>query len=144
MRALASIPPRRRTRSVHTAIRQSIDFLLGVDPSTATYPTDTRISSSWFNLGFPSGYIADVLQVGETLAELGLAADPRSEGLVDLVLAKQTPGRCWRNEYAYRGKAWRDVDPGEGPSKWVTLRAVTFLKAASGRRAPPRYTATHG
>ena len=132
MRALASIPPRRRTRSVRSAIRQGTDFLLSVDPSTAAYPTDTRVSSSWFKLGFPSGYVADVLQVGETLADLGLATDPRLEGLVELVLGKQTPGGRWRNEYAYRGKTWVDVDPGGGPSKWVTLRAATFLKAALG------------
>ena len=132
MRALASIPPRRRTRSVRAAIRQGADFLLSVDPSTGSYPTDTRVSSSWFKLGFPSGYVADVLQIGETLAELGLAMDPRLEGLVDRVLAKQSSGGRWRNEYAYRGKTWVEVDPPRGPSKWVTLRAATFLKAALG------------
>jgi hypothetical protein len=73
-----------------------------------------------------------VLQVGETLAELDLATDVRLEGLVDLVLAKQTPGGRWRNEHTYRGKTWVDVDPRGGPSKWVTLRAATFLKAAFG------------
>jgi hypothetical protein len=132
MRALAAIPSRRRTRAVRAAIREGIDLLLGVDPSTAAYPTDTRISSSWFKLGFPSGYVADVLQVGETLAELGLAADPRLEGLVDFVLAKQASDGRWRNEYAYRGKTWADVDRQGRPSKWVTLRASTFLKAALG------------
>ncbi len=132
MRALASIPPRRRTRAVRAAIRQGIDFLLSVDPSTAAYPTDTRVSSSWFKLGFPSGYVADVLQVGETLAELGLAKDPRLGGLVELVVRKQTVSGRWRNEYPYRGKTWVDVDRGSRPSKWVTLRAATFLKAALG------------
>ncbi|MGZ5128756.1 MAG: nitrogen fixation protein NifH [Actinomycetota bacterium] len=132
MRALVSIPPRRRTRAVRAAIRQGTDFLLSVDPSTAAYPTDTRISSSWFRLGFPSGYVADVLQMGETLAELGFATDPRLEGLVDLLLGKQLPGGVWRNEYAYHGKTWVDVDRRGGPSKWVTLRAATFLKAALG------------
>ena len=117
---------------MRAAIRQGTDFLLSVDPSTAAYPTDTRISSSWFKLGFPSGYVADVLQIGETLAELGLATDPRLEGLVDLLLGKQLPGGAWRNEYAYHGKTWVDVDPRGGPSKWVTLRAATFLKAALG------------
>jgi hypothetical protein len=132
MRGLASIPPRRRTRAVRAAIRRGSDFLLSVDPSTAAYPTDTRISSSWFKFGFPSGYVADVLQVGETLAELGLARDPRLSNTVDLVLRKQTPEGHWRNEYAYRGKTWVEGDRQGGPSKWVTLRAATFLKAALG------------
>ena len=34
---------------------------------------NTKPSSSWFKLGFPSGYVADVLQVLEALAELGHA-----------------------------------------------------------------------
>jgi hypothetical protein len=132
MRALASIPTRRRTRSVRAAIQRGTDFLLSVDPATAAYPTDTHVSSSWFKLGFPSGYVADVLQVGETLAELGLARDARLEGLVDLVLGTQTPGGRWHNEYPYRGKTWADLDRRGEPSKWVTLRAATFLKAALG------------
>jgi hypothetical protein len=132
MRALASIPARRRSRAVRAAIRQGADFLLSVDPATGAYPTDTRISSSWFRFGFPSGYVADVLQVGETLAELGLARDPRLAATLDLVLRKQTPVGRWRNEYPYRGKMWVDVDRPGAPSKWVTLRAARFLRAALG------------
>lgn len=132
MRALAAVPSRRRTRSVRAAIRRGTDFLLSVDPATAAYPTDTHVSSSWFKLGFPSGYVADVLQVGETLSELGLARDPRLANTVEFLLRKQTADGRWRNEYPYRGKTWADVDrPGE-PSKWVTLRAARFLKAALG------------
>ena len=60
MRGLAAIPPRRRTKQVRAALETGIDFLLSVDPATAAYPTATNVSSSWFKLGFPSGYVADV------------------------------------------------------------------------------------
>lgn len=38
---------------------------------------NTRPSSSWFKPGFPLGYVADVLQTLEVLADLGHGRDPR-------------------------------------------------------------------
>lgn len=134
LRGLAAIPGDRRTPEVAAAIEAGVDFLLSVDPATAHYPAGWGgvISRAWFRLGFPSGYVADILQVGEVLAELGRARDPRLAGLVERVLAKQDEHGRWRNESAYRGRLWWDVDePGEA-SPWVTLRACRFLRAAVG------------
>lgn len=130
LRALAAIPPRRRVPHVRRAIAAGTTFLLSRDPAVADYPTGTRRSPSWFKLGFPSGYVADVLQNVETLVELGHARDPRLASTIDLVLSKQDRAGRWRNEYAYRGKLWSDVDELGAPSKWVTLRACAVLKAA--------------
>jgi hypothetical protein len=132
LRALAAIPPRRRTRSVRAALDQGVAFLLSRDPAAADYPTDTRVSPTWFKLGFPSGYMADVLQNLEVLAELGHAKDRRLEHALELVLAKQDTHGRWRNEYSYRGKLWADVEMPRAPSKWVTLRACAVLKRALG------------
>jgi hypothetical protein len=132
MLALARIPPRRRSRTVKVAIDEGVMFLLSIDPATAAYPTGSNVSSSWFKLGFPSGYVADVLQTLEALAELGHARDPRLTNALELVLAKQDERGRWRNEYPYRGKLWTDVDEPRTPSKWVTLRACRALKAAVG------------
>lgn len=132
LRGLAAIPPRRRSAKVRTAIEQGVGFLLSVDPATAAYPTDTNVSSSWFRLGFPSGYVADVLQTLETLVELGKAKDARLKAALDLVLGKQDERGRWRNEYAYNGKTWVDIEKQGAPSKWVTLRAAVVLKAALG------------
>ena len=134
LRGLAAIPTGDRTPEVEAAIEAGIELLLSVDPATARYPAGWggAISRAWFKLGFPSGYVADILQVGEVLAELGRAADPRLGGLVDRVLAKQDAAGRWRNEHPYRGRLWAEVDaPGE-PSPWVTLRACGFLRAALG------------
>ncbi len=132
MLALARIPPRRRTRVVKGAIDDGVGFLLSVDPATAAYPTGSNVSSSWFKLGFPSGYVADVLQTLEALAELGYGRDPRLANALDLVLAKQDADGRWRNEYPYRGKLWVDVDTPGAASKWVTLRVCRVLRAAVG------------
>ena len=131
LRGFAAIPPARRTRDVAAAIDAGVDLLLDVDPATAAYPAGWggAISSSWFRLGFPSGYIADVLQVAEVLVELGRADAVRMAGIVDLVRRKQDPDGRLRNEQPYRGKLWADVDRPGLSSPWVTLRACAVLKA---------------
>jgi hypothetical protein len=134
MRGLAAIPPERRSPQVEAAIARGVDLLLSVDPATAAYPAGWggTVSRAWFKLGFPSGYVADVLQVVEVLAELGLARDPRLAGVVRLVVGRQDASGRWRNEYPYAGRLWADVDEPRAASRWVTLRACRALRAALG------------
>jgi hypothetical protein len=132
MRGLARVPVRRRAPHVRRAIEQGVGFLLSRDPAEADYPTDSRVSSSWFKLGFPSGYVADVLQNLEVLCELGKAGDLRLANAVDLVLRQQDPQGRWRNRYAYHAKTWGDIERQGAPSKWVTLRACAVLKQTLG------------
>lgn len=139
--ALARIPPERRAAHVRDALDAGVAFLLSRDPATADYPMgygNTRPNSSWFRLGFPSGYVADVLQVLEALAEAGAAADPRLEPAIDWLVGLQDARGRWANRYAYAGKMVVDIDaPGE-PSRWVTLRACRLLRAVDEARAPRR------
>lgn len=131
LRGFAAIPPERRTPAVEAAIEAAVGLLLAVDPATAAYPAGWggTISRAWFRLGFPSGYVADVLQVAEVLIEVG-RADPRAlSGIASLLRARQGPDGRWRNEHAYRGKLWADVDVPGQPSPWVTLRATRVLQA---------------
>ncbi|HET9657291.1 MAG TPA: hypothetical protein VFP72_18205 [Kineosporiaceae bacterium] len=134
---LARIPAPERDPLVTAAIDRGVAFLLSRDPLVADYPfphRDSRPSSSWFKLGFPSGYVADVLQNLQVLAELGQAGDPRLEPALDwLVGLADTDGR-WRNRYAYNGKTTVDFERQGEPSKWVTLRACTVLRAAETAR----------
>ncbi len=132
LRGLAVVPPRRRSPSVRRAISQGVEFLLSRDPAVADYPSATHVSSSWFKPGFPSGYVADVLQNLETLAELGRAKDPRVSNAVDWLVSQQDEQGRWRNRYAYTGKLWSDVDRPGAPSRWVTLRACFVLRRALG------------
>ena len=117
------------------AIDAGVAFLLSRDPAVADYPMgwgNTRPSGSWFKLGFPSGYVADVLQNLEVLCELGSGRDPRVAPAIEWLLAKQDGQGRWRNEYAYNGKTWVDIERQGQPSKWVTLRACRALRAAAG------------
>jgi hypothetical protein len=131
--ALARVPVERRSPEVSRAIEAGVDFLLSRDPAAADYPAgwgNMRPSSSWFKLGFPSGYVADVLQNLEVLTELGRARDPRLANAIEWLLAKQDAHGRWTNEYAYNGKTWVDMERQGRPSKWVTLRACRFLRSA--------------
>ncbi|HET7517372.1 MAG TPA: nitrogen fixation protein NifH [Actinomycetes bacterium] len=133
--ALARIPAGRRSPLVRQAVDQGVAFLFSRDPAVADYPMgwgNTRPSSSWFKPGFPSGYVADVLQTLEVLAELGHGRDPRlAHALAWLESGQDNQGR-WANRYAYNHKTWVDIEPQGQPSKWVTLRACSVLRAAYG------------
>lgn len=131
---LARIPADHRSPSVTKAIDAGVAFLLSRDPAVADYPMgwgNTRPSGSWFKLGFPSGYVADVLQNLEVLCELGYGRDPRLARAIEWLLARQDGHGRWRNEYAYTGKTWVDIEHQGQPSKWVTLRACRALRAAA-------------
>ncbi len=130
--ALARIPPERRAPNVQRALEAGVAFLLSRDPSVADYPMgygNTRPNSSWFKLGFPSGYVTDVLQVLEACCEAGMGGDPRLRRAVDWLLAQQDANGRWANRYAYAGKMVVDIDRPGDPSRWVTLRACRVLKA---------------
>jgi len=132
--ALARIPADRRAPHVQRALDAGVEFLLSRDPAQADYPMgygNTKPNGSWFRLGFPSGYVADVLQVLEALCEAGAAGDPRLGPAVAWLIAQQVaPGR-WANRYPYAGKMVVDIDAPREPSRWVTLRACRVLKAVT-------------
>ncbi len=133
LRGLARVPVDQRSPLVEHAIQMGVEFLLSQDPSQADYPSfEGRVSSSWFKPGFPSGYVADVLQNLEVLVELGRGGDGRLKGALEWLLAKQDAQGYWKNEYAYSGKLWADIERQGQRSKWVTWRALRVLKVTGG------------
>lgn len=131
----ARIPPDRRPTVVRRAIGLGVEFLLSRDPAVADYPMgwgNTVPNRAWHRPGFPSGYVADTSQALAVLAELGALPDPRAADAVRWLTGKADRAGRWRNEYAYNGKTWDDVERQGAPSKWVTLRACRILRAAFG------------
>jgi hypothetical protein len=131
--ALGKTPAGRRTPAIERAAEATAGFLLSQDPAVADYPMgySDKPNRSWFQFGYPIGYVTDVLQNVEALALLGYAHDPRLEPALRLILSKQDAAGRWRMEYTYNGKTWADIEEKGKPSKWVTLRALRVLKAAS-------------
>jgi hypothetical protein len=133
--ALARIPVEQRAPHVARAIEQGVAFLLRCDPATAAYPTgwgNAEPSPVWFQLGFPIGYVSDLLQNLTVLCELGFAKDARLTNAAEWLASKQDSSGRWINESASNGKTWVEIDEQGKPSKWVTLRACTVLKAVYG------------
>lgn len=132
MLAFARLPQYQRTPLIERAIQRGVDFLLGIDPDTAAYPTgwSDKPSTNWWKFGFPVFYVTDLLQNVEALARLGYGGDPRLQNAVALILSKQDSEGRWALEYDYTGKTWVDFGPKKKPNKWVTLRALRTLKVA--------------
>jgi hypothetical protein len=130
--ALTRIPAAERTPDVSAAITAGVELLLSVPPQTAAYPMgwgNVKPSASWFRLGFPSGYVADVLQAMEAVCEAGAAGDPRMARAVEWLAGRQGPDGRYANRYAYAGKMVADIDAPGKPSRWVTLRACRVVRA---------------
>jgi len=131
MLGLARIPAGRRSPLVSRAVEAGATFLLGRDPAVADYPMgwgNTRPNGSWFKPGFPSAYVTDALQILEALVELGRGADPRLARAFDWLLTRQDELGRWRNQSAYNGKTWVDIEAQGEPSRLVTLRACRVLR----------------
>ena len=130
--ALGKVPLSMRTEVIQAAIDVGARFLLANDPAIADYPMGyaDKPSRSWFQFGYPLGYVTDVLQNLETLTTLGYGHDPRIASALALVLSKQDAQGRWKMEYTYNGKLWADVEQKGSPSKWVTLRALRVLQRA--------------
>lgn len=128
--ALSRVPPRSRTPVMRRAIRVGVDFLLGRDPSIADYPMgwSKTPSRSWFQFGYPMGYVTDALRNAEVLVALGHGKDRRLKRLGELILSKRKADGRWHLEYSYHGKTWFELERKGQPSKWVTLRALRALR----------------
>lgn len=133
MLALSKIPAERRTPLIKEAIEQGIDFFLGIDPSTAKYPTrdDSKPNRAWWKFGFPVFYVTDLLQLAEAIVGLGYGNDDRLKNTLDIIREKQNEDGQWLMEYDYEGKTWLDFGKKKQPNEWVTMRAMRILKAVN-------------
>jgi hypothetical protein len=133
MLALSKIPVRKRTPLIRKAIKQGVDFVFGIDPSTAKYPTrlGDKPNRAWWKFGFPVFYVTDLLQLAEAMVNLGYGNDRRLQSTLDLICEKQNEQGQWLMEYDYTGKTWLDFGTKREPNEWVTLRALKVLWSAS-------------
>lgn len=129
LRAFLEVCAGERSAAIETAIEGGIAFLLSVPLLEATYPTPGQVSQCWFKLGFPLGYQSDVLEAMDVLARAGWGSHPHVQAGLDWLLGKQDREGRWALEQS-PGKMWASMGQLGEPNKWVTLRALTFLKQA--------------
>ena len=135
MLAFGSLPRTRWTPQIYNAVMEGLDFLLGVDPATAAYPSPGtgKPNSSWWKLGFPVYYVTDILQLVEAVLKTDQAYDARLDNAIAWINNQQDAQGRWRLEYDYSGKTWGTYGQKKAPNKWVTLRALKVLKLAADR-----------
>lgn len=133
MLAFSRLPKDRWTPLIDRAIKVGVDFLFSKDPAEADYPSgySTKPSGNWWKFGFPVFYVTDILQIAEVLVRLGYGNDPRLVNAINLIRDKQDSYGRWSLEYDYTGKLWGNFGTKKQPCKWVTLRALRVLKAAT-------------
>jgi hypothetical protein len=91
-----------------------------------------KISSRWFEFGFPLRFDTDILEVLELLGPyVSPDAEQIQEGL-SLVLEKQQANGRWLCEKHPKGGRWMkqfiEFEEIGQPSKWVTLHSMKMLK----------------
>jgi hypothetical protein len=127
LRALALLPPDRRSQTVNEAVDRGVELLFSRDPAVADYPSSSgKVSPLWFRLGFPLGYSSDILELVDVLLQLGHGGDQRLDNAIESVLRKQDNEGHWPLEHTL-GPAWTKYGKKGEPSKWVTLRALRML-----------------
>jgi hypothetical protein len=133
MLAFGKMPMNYCTPLVGDAIKQGVDFFLGVDPATAGYPNgwSDKPSGNWWKFGFPVFYVTDLLQLVEAMVRLGYGDDARLKNALQLILSKQDASGRWALEYDYSGKTWVDFGVKKQPNKWVTYRVLQVLHSAA-------------
>jgi hypothetical protein len=131
--ALSKVPEKKRTPLIRKAIKQGVNFVFGIEPSTAKYPTrlGDKPNRAWWKFGFPVFYVTDLLQLAEAMVNLGYGQDSRLQSTLDLIRDKQNEHGQWLMEYDYTGKTWLNFGEKKKPNEWVTLRALKVLRSAA-------------
>lgn len=131
--AYGRLPAEKRTPMMKNSIKMGVDFLFSTDPAKAEYPPgispkpNPSPSQNWWKFGFPSFYVADILQNVEALARLGYGKDPRLANAIQLIKDKRDSRGRWLMEHNYSGRIFMDFGLKKQPNKWVTLRALRVL-----------------
>jgi hypothetical protein len=130
LKALAEVPPERRSPAMQSAIERGAEFLLAHRLYKRSHALDKVAKAEWMEFGFPLMYKTDALEMLEVLTRLGYQ-DSRMQDAVELVLSKQVDGPqghpCWVLDKSFNGRMLVTIERQGEPSKWITLRALSAL-----------------
>jgi hypothetical protein len=159
LKGLAEIPPGRRSPAVQRTIADGTEFLLKHHVHKRSHDLTKVSKPSWRRFNFPLMWQTDALEILSVFAKLGAAdggdagastaigstpstgqspdsplLDPRAAEALDLVRSKQGADGRWKLDNTQNGKFLVDIEAKGKPSRWVTLRALTVLRAAEQAR----------
>ena len=131
LKALAEIPPNKRSEAIMKKIEEGVEYLLIHHIHKRSHNLNRVSKPGWLRFGFPLMYQTDVLEILGIVTKLGYR-DGRMQEAVDLVLSKQDDQGRWKLQNVFPGRFQVDIEPVGMPSKWITLRALMVLKRFYG------------
>jgi hypothetical protein len=127
LKALAEIPPGKRTRKTKETIDKGVEYLLKHRIYKRSHDLRRLAESDWVRFGFPLLWKVDALEMLDILARLG-CRDKRMEDAIELVISKRDDLGRWKLENTFNDRMRVRIEQKGKPSKWVTLRAIRTLK----------------
>lgn len=134
LKALAEIPPERRSQEVKVAIEKGAEHMLKHRICMRSHEPKLVSIPRWLQFGFPRMAETDALEVLGVLLRLGYR-DERMRNAVSLVESKQDALGKWSQESRFSSRFLVSLERRGAPSKWVTLKALSALKNYYG--VPP-------
>jgi hypothetical protein len=131
LKALAEIPPQKRTNSIKIFIQNASEFLLKHHLYKMSHNLDRVAKPKWTKLWFPLMWDTDALEMLLILSGLRIR-DKSMQDAVDLILSKQDEKGKWTLEDTYNGRFQVNIEQKGKPSKWITLNALRMLKRCYG------------
>jgi hypothetical protein len=91
--------------------------------------TGEIIRESFAKISYPYRWFYDFLRALDHFARAGAPRDARLQDGIDLLQKYQTADGRWPNQVKHEsGKTFFTLEPGGGPSRWNTLRALRVLQ----------------
>jgi hypothetical protein len=131
LKALAEIPPEKRSEEVKSAIKKGAEYMLQHHIYKRSHNLDQVSKPGWLRFGFPLMYQTDALEILGILTKLGYI-DRRMQEAMDLVVSKQDERGRWNLENTFNGRFQVNIEQKGKPSKWITLNAVRVLRRFYG------------
>ena len=127
LKALASIPPDKRSSDTNNKIAQLTDYFLKHHLYKKSHNLNEISRPGWLKLGFPLMYQTDILELLGIFSDLSIK-DPRLADAVEIIKNKKLPDGTWKLENSNNGKMVVDVETKGQSSKWITYKALVVLK----------------
>ena len=127
LKALAEIPPERRSHEVNITIEKAVEYLLKHHIYKKSHDLSKIAKPGWLRLGFPLMYQDDILEVLEILTRLG-HNDNRMQDAINILISKQDKQGKWILENTYNSRLQVTIEKKGTPSKWLTYKTLLFLK----------------
>ena len=136
LKALAEIPPERRTPAMHATISAGAEFFLRHHVHRRSHDLTRDAKPGWRRFGFPLMYQTDALEILLVLTRLGYR-DERMREALDLVASRADAQGRWKLQQTFNDRFVVPIETKGEPSRWVTLRALEVLQNAPSTPESP-------